>query len=158
MVTNLKDDDECQPGSQDVPELQGKLVGYRAPGWCSVISVPAVSGHTAVIHLPHIKHRQAAVHIALQAPGRTRKTCHTVAQAILTDKLKSQAFYTLVLVVLALVHAGAVFEGINKAGDVVRGDSNDKGVGNDSQNTNPLQNAMPDTCNTKKKHTMSIKH
>lgn len=39
--TDLKDDDECQPGSQDMPELQGEVIGHGAPGRCSVVPVPA---------------------------------------------------------------------------------------------------------------------
>lgn len=74
MLTDLKDDDEGEPGSQDVPELQGEFVRPRAPGRRSVVSVPAVSIHAAVLHILHLKHRQAAVHVALQTPeGEERK-------------------------------------------------------------------------------------
>lgn len=48
--------------------------------------------------------------------------------------------------VLTLVHTGAVFEGVNKAGDVVGGYSDDEGIGDDCQNTNTFKNPMPDTC------------
>lgn len=71
-VTDLKDDDEGESGSQDVPELQGEVVGHCAPGWRSVVSVPAVSGLdviTGIPDLPHVEPRQAAVHVALQTPG-----------------------------------------------------------------------------------------
>lgn len=87
----LKYNDEGQPGSQDVPELKGELVGHRAPGRCSVVSVPAVSRLVAV-QLAHVKHRQAAVHVASQ---------------------------TLILMVVSLVYTWTIFEGVNKAGDVV---------------------------------------
>jgi len=65
MSSYLKDDDEGQPGSQDVPELQGEFVGLWAPGRRSVVSVPAEGGLAAVL-LPHLKHRQAAVHVTSQ--------------------------------------------------------------------------------------------
>lgn len=69
MLTDLKDDDEGQSGGQDVPELQGELVGLRAPGWSPVVSVPAVPG---LVHRLHFKHGQAAVHVASQTPGKRR--------------------------------------------------------------------------------------
>lgn len=65
-LTDLKDDDEGQPGGQDVPELQGELVGLRAPGRSPVVPVPAESG---LVGRAHLKHRQAAVHVASQTPG-----------------------------------------------------------------------------------------
>lgn len=68
MLTDLEDDDEGQPGSQDVPELQGEFVRHWAPGRRSVVSVPAVSRLAAVLQLTHVKHRQAAVHVASQTP------------------------------------------------------------------------------------------
>lgn len=74
MVTDLKDDDECQPGSQDMPELQSEFVWHCVPGWRSVVSVPAVSRVVSVIQLTHVKHGQAAVHVALQTPtGESRR-------------------------------------------------------------------------------------
>lgn len=60
--------------------------------------------------------------------------------------------------VLSLVHTGAVFEGVNKAGDVVWGYSNDKGVGDDCQNANTFENPMPDTCQTKTKWEKKSQH
>lgn len=45
-----------------------------------------------------------------------------------------------------LIHTGAVFEGVNKAGNVVRGYSDDEGIGDDCQNADTFQNPMPDTC------------
>lgn len=66
VVTDLKDDDEGQPGSQDMPELQGEFIWNWAPGRCSVVSVPAVPWLVAV--RAHVKHRQAAVHVASQTP------------------------------------------------------------------------------------------
>lgn len=68
MLTDLKDDDEGQPGSQDVPELQREFVRHWAPGRRPVVSVPAVYGQAAVHRVPHLKHRQAAVHVASQTP------------------------------------------------------------------------------------------
>lgn len=69
-LTDLKDDDEGQPGSQDVPELQRELVGLRAPGRSPVVPVPAESG---LVGHAHLKHRQAAVHVASQTPGEHRE-------------------------------------------------------------------------------------
>lgn len=69
VLTDLKDDDEGQSGSQDVPELQGELVGFRAPGWSPVVSVPAVPG---LVYRLHFKHGQAAVHVASQAPAKRK--------------------------------------------------------------------------------------
>lgn len=69
-LTDLKDDDEGQPGGQDVPELQGELVGLRAPGRSPVVPVPAESG---LVGRAHLKHRQAAVHVASQTPGEHRE-------------------------------------------------------------------------------------
>lgn len=46
---------------------------------------------------------------------------------------------------MSLVHAWAIFEGVNKAGDVVGGDGNDKGVGDDCQHADTFENPMPDT-------------
>lgn len=66
MLTDLEDDDEGQPGRQDVPELQGELVGLRAPGRSSVVPVAAEPG---LVGHAHLKHRQAAVHVASQTPG-----------------------------------------------------------------------------------------
>lgn len=70
VLTDLEDDDEGQSGSQDVPELQGELVGLRAPGWSPVVPVPAESG---LVGHAHLKHRQAAVHVASQTPGGTQR-------------------------------------------------------------------------------------
>lgn len=83
MLTHLKDDDEGQPGSQDVPELQGELVGNRAPGRCSVVSVPAVSRLTAVLQVAHVKHRQATVHVASQTPENKRRSFQSIKQVTL---------------------------------------------------------------------------
>lgn len=47
--------------------------------------------------------------------------------------------------VVSFVHTWAVFEGVNKAGDVVWGDGNDEGVGDDCQHTDTFENPMPDT-------------
>lgn len=74
MLTDLKDDDEGQSGSQDVPKLQGEFVRHRAPGWSSVVSVPAVSG-PATVCLPHFKQGQAAVHVAPQTPEDKTRNC-----------------------------------------------------------------------------------
>ena len=46
--------------------------------------------------------------------------------------------------VVALVNTGPVFEGVDEARNVVRGDGDDEGVSDDGQNPNALQNAMPD--------------
>lgn len=50
----------------------------------------------------------------------------------------------LLLVVVALVYTGPVLEGVDKARDVVGGDGDDKGICDNRQHPNPLQNAMPD--------------
>lgn len=76
MVTDLKDDDECQPGSQDMPELQSEFVRHCVPGWRSVVSVPAVPRMVSVIQLTHVEHGQAAVHVALQTPGGESRRHH----------------------------------------------------------------------------------
>lgn len=68
MATDLKDDDEGQPGSQDVPELQGEFVGHAAPRWGSVVSVPAVVGLLMAAVVAHVKDGEAAVHVASQTP------------------------------------------------------------------------------------------
>lgn len=44
-----------------------------------------------------------------------------------------------------VVHTRAIFEGVNKAGDVVWGDGNDEGVGDDCQHADTFENPMPDT-------------
>lgn len=82
MLTDLKDDDEGQSGSQDVPKLQGEFVRHWAPGWSSVVSVPALFGLAAVC-LPHFKHRQAAVHVASQTPEDKRRNHQTITRATL---------------------------------------------------------------------------
>lgn len=45
----------------------------------------------------------------------------------------------------SIVHTRAIFEGVNEARDVVRGDGDDKGVGDDCQNAYTFQNPMPDS-------------
>lgn len=94
-MTDLKDDDECQPGSQHMPELQGELVGRCAPGRRSVVSVPAVSELTAVLQLPHVKHRQAAVHITSQAPEPIEEKInyHTTTSSAPPDIFDLQAAF-----------------------------------------------------------------
>lgn len=72
-MSDLKDDDERQPGSQDVPELQSELVRHRAPGRRSVVSVPALDG-LVVGH--QLEHGQAAVDVASQTPGGQRGSYH----------------------------------------------------------------------------------
>lgn len=85
MLTDLKDDDEGQPGSQDMPELQGEFVRHWAPRRRSVVSVPAVSELAAVLRLPHVKHRQAAVHVASQTPegGKEKLSDHNTSRMYL---------------------------------------------------------------------------
>lgn len=46
---------------------------------------------------------------------------------------------------VAFVHAGPIFEGIDKSRNIVRCDGNDKGISNDSHHTNALQDTMPDS-------------
>lgn len=147
-LTDLKDDDEGQPGSQDVPELQGEFVRHGAPGRRSVVSVPAVSGLAAVLQLAHVKHRQAAVHIPLQAPETEKKTLSDQNRSCSARYIYCFARYCeplLVSVVVGLVHTRAVFESINKAGDVVRGDGDDKGISDDCQHADTLKDPVPDT-------------
>lgn len=145
--TDLKDDDEGQPGSQDVPELQGELVRHLAPGRCSVVSVPTVSGLAAVLQLTHVEHRQTAVHVASQTPERERRGHQTITQAnLLVIFNTSNSFYSLlILMVVTLVYTRAVFECVNKAGDVVGGDGNDECVGDDCQHADAFKNPVPDT-------------
>lgn len=154
VLTDLKDDDKGQPGSQDVPELQGEFIRHRAPGRCSVVSVPAVSGLAAVLQLAHVKHRQAAVHVPLQAPEMEKETLSDQNRNCSAKYAHCSAHYfepLLVPVVVGLVHARAVFEGVNKAGDVVWGDGNDKGIGDDCQHADTLENPMPDTWQPKQR-------
>lgn len=87
MLTDLKDDDEGQSGSQDVPELQGEFVRHCTPGRCSVVSVPAVSVQAAV----RLEHRQAAVHVASQTPEGKRRSYQTTTRATPPDIFKAQA-------------------------------------------------------------------
>ena len=47
--------------------------------------------------------------------------------------------------VVLLVHTGSVSERVDEAGDVVGGDGDDEGVGDDSQHADPLQDTVPDT-------------
>ncbi len=89
VLTDLKDDDEGQPGSQDVPELQGEFVRHWAPGRCSVVSVPTVFGLAAVLQHAHVKHRQATVHVASQAPEGERRSYQTITLATLPDIFKA---------------------------------------------------------------------
>lgn len=46
--------------------------------------------------------------------------------------------------VVPLVHTWAIFEGVNKAGDIVWGYGNDEGVSDDCQHTNTFENPVPD--------------
>ena len=90
MLTDLKDDDEGQSGSQDVPELQGEFIRHWAPGRCSVVSVPAVSVQAVV----RLEHRQAAVHVASQTPEGERRSYQTTTRATPPNIFKAQALYS----------------------------------------------------------------
>lgn len=59
----LKHDDEGQPGSQDVPVLEGELVGFGAPRGPSVVSVPAVAGFPYA-ELTQVEEGQAVVDVS----------------------------------------------------------------------------------------------
>lgn len=52
---------------------------------------------------------------------------------------------SLLVMLVALVHTGSIFEGIDKSRNVVRCDGNDKCVGNDSHHTNAFQDTMPNS-------------
>lgn len=93
MLTDLKDDDEGQPGSQDVPELQSEFIRHRAPGRCPVVSVPAVSGLAAVLQLTHVKHREAAVHVASQTPESERRSYQTITESTLLHRFTAYALF-----------------------------------------------------------------
>lgn len=93
MLTDLKDDDEGQSGSQDVPKLQGEFVRHLAPGRCPVVSVPAVSS-LAAVRLLHFKHRQATVHVTSQtSEGEREARNQTITQTTLPDFLKAYTSY-----------------------------------------------------------------
>lgn len=60
--------------------------------------------------------------------------------------------------VLCVVSTRAVFEGINKAGDVVWGYGNNEGVGDDCKHTDAFENPMPDTCQTKQREINTLQY
>ena len=65
--------------------------------------------------------------------------------SLLITRLFNEAQGTVLLVAVSLVHAGPIFEGVDKAGDVVGGDGDDEGVGDDRQHPDALQDPVPDT-------------
>lgn len=57
---------------------------------------------------------------------------------------KTNAIFLLFMLV-ALVYAWPIFEGVDKSRNVVRCDGNNKCIGNDSHHTDALQDTMPDS-------------
>lgn len=144
VLTDLKDDDEGQTGSQDVPELQGELVGLWAPGWSPVVPVAAESG---LIGHAHLKHRQAAVHVASQTPWGNTESEGGWDLSSNHDTVQGKSLRTKwCLLVLLVLHTRAVLEGVDKARDVVWGDGDDKGIGDDREHADAFQDSVPDTC------------
>lgn len=107
---------------------------------------PAVSvlHIAAVLGLSHVEHRQAAVHVTSQASEEGRRALVKTEPSPGTHGLLRREIHIL-LVAVTLVHTGAVFEGVDKAGDVVGGDGDNEGIGDDRQHANAFQNPMPDT-------------
>lgn len=76
---------------------------------------------------------------------------HTLHDSVTSQHASTYKYIHILLMPVSLVHTGAVFEGVDKAGDVVRGDGNDKGVGDDCQHADTFENPMPDTCQARRR-------